>query len=57
VSNEVGSGIVPDNLLGRSFRDLLGRANQRFAAVADRAVLSVSGRLVELGPASETLRV
>ena len=57
VSNEVGSGIVPDNLLGRTFRDLLGRANQRFAAVADRAVLSVSGRLVELGPASETLRV
>ena len=57
VSNEVGSGIVPDNLLGRSFRDLLGRANQRFAAVADRAVLSVSGRLVELGTPSETLRV
>ena len=25
VSNEVGSGIVPDNLLGRSFRDLLER--------------------------------
>ena len=57
VSNEVGSGIVPDNLLGRSFRDLLGRANQRFAAAADRAVLSVSGRLVELGTPSETLRV
>lgn len=57
VSNEVGSGIVPDNLLGRSFRDLLGRANQRFAAAADRAVLSVSGRIVELGTPSETLRV
>jgi len=57
VSNEVGSGIVPDNLLARSFRDLLGRANQRVAAAADRAVLSVSGRLVDLGAPSERLRV
>lgn len=57
VSNEVGSGIVPDNPLSRSFRDLLGRANQRVAAAADRAVLSVSGRLVELGAPSETFRV
>ncbi len=57
VSNEVGSGIVPDNPLSRSFRDLLGRANQRVAAAADRAVLSVSGRLVELGEPSETFRV
>ena len=57
VSNEVGSGIVPDNPLSRSFRDLLGRANQRVAAASDRAVLSVSGRLVELGAPSETFRV
>ena len=57
VSNEVGSGIVPANPLSRSFRDLLGRANQRVAAAAERAVLSVSGRLVELGVPSETFRV
>ncbi|MEM9204659.1 MAG: bifunctional adenosylcobinamide kinase/adenosylcobinamide-phosphate guanylyltransferase [Actinomycetota bacterium] len=57
VSNEVGSGIVPDNALSRSFRDLLGRANQRVAAAADHAHLSVAGRLVELGAASGTLRV
>ena len=57
VSNEVGSGIVPANPLSRSFRDLLGRANQRVAAAAERAVLSVSGRLVELGAPSETFRV
>ena len=57
VSNEVGSGIVPDNPLSRSFRDLLGRANQRVAAAADRAVLSAAGRLVELGAPSETFRV
>src|ERR1700733_1299372 len=35
VSNEVGSGIVPESELGRSYRDLLGFTNQRVAAAAD----------------------
>ena len=43
VSNEVGSGIVPDHPLGRSFRDLQGALNQRIAARADRVVLMVAG--------------
>jgi adenosylcobinamide kinase/adenosylcobinamide-phosphate guanylyltransferase len=43
VSNEVGSGIVPDNELARRFRDLQGRLNQRMAARADRVVLMVAG--------------
>jgi adenosylcobinamide kinase / adenosylcobinamide-phosphate guanylyltransferase len=43
VSNEVGSGIVPDNVLARRFRDLQGRLNQRLAADADRVVLVVAG--------------
>jgi adenosylcobinamide kinase / adenosylcobinamide-phosphate guanylyltransferase len=43
VSNEVGSGIVPDNELARRFRDLQGRLNQRLAARADRVVLMVAG--------------
>jgi len=43
VSNEVGSGIVPDNAEARRFRDLQGLLNQRMAARADRVVLLVAG--------------
>jgi len=43
VSNEVGMGIVPDNLLARTFRDIAGRANQKLAAAADEVYLCVSG--------------
>jgi adenosylcobinamide kinase/adenosylcobinamide-phosphate guanylyltransferase len=43
VSNEVGLGLVPPYVLGRLYRDLLGRANQRFAAQADRVLFMVAG--------------
>ncbi len=43
VSNEVGSGIVPDNALARRFQDLQGALNQRIAAKASRVVLVVAG--------------
>jgi adenosyl cobinamide kinase/adenosyl cobinamide phosphate guanylyltransferase len=43
VANEVGYGIVPDQPLGRRFRDLQGTLNQRMAAQADRVVLMVAG--------------
>ncbi len=43
VTDEVGSGVVPDNLLARQFRDLLGWANQKIAAVADEVILMVAG--------------
>ncbi|MBZ9577983.1 bifunctional adenosylcobinamide kinase/adenosylcobinamide-phosphate guanylyltransferase [Patescibacteria group bacterium] len=43
VSNEVGGGIVADNLLARRFRDLLGLANQMFAKEADEVIFMQSG--------------
>ncbi|PLX92881.1 MAG: bifunctional adenosylcobinamide kinase/adenosylcobinamide-phosphate guanylyltransferase [Desulfuromonas sp.] len=43
VSNEVGSGIVPENAMARSFRDLAGAVNQQLATAADEAWLVVSG--------------
>lgn len=43
VSNEVGMGIVPDNPLGRKFRDLLGLANQMAVKLADKVIFMQSG--------------
>lgn len=48
VTNEVGSGIVPDNVLARRFHDLAGFANQKIAMIADKVVLTVSGIPVEI---------
>lgn len=43
VSNEVGTGIVPDNALARAFRDLAGEANQRLASVCGSVTYVVAG--------------
>lgn len=48
VSNEVGWSLVPDNALGRRFRDEAGRLNQRIAAAADGACLIVAGLKLDL---------
>ncbi len=48
VSNEVGSGIVPGDVLSRRYRDLLGRVNTVFAEHAGDAFLVVAGRVVPL---------
>jgi adenosyl cobinamide kinase/adenosyl cobinamide phosphate guanylyltransferase len=48
VTNEVGLGIVPANELARSYRDLLGRVNAIWADAADRVLLVVAGRTLEL---------
>ena len=51
VTNEVGLGLVPDNALGRSYRDLLGRVNAIWASAADHVFLVVAGRLLPLAKA------
>ena len=43
VTNEVGSGLVPETEVGREFRDLQGRVNQILAGVASRVVLMTAG--------------
>jgi adenosylcobinamide kinase/adenosylcobinamide-phosphate guanylyltransferase len=43
VTNEVGSGIVPDNAQARAFREAQGRLNQRLAAAAGLVVLVAAG--------------
>ena len=48
VSNEVGSGVVPDTVSGRRFRDALGRLNAAVADGSDRVLLCVAGRTLEL---------
>ncbi|MFH1707033.1 MAG: bifunctional adenosylcobinamide kinase/adenosylcobinamide-phosphate guanylyltransferase [Planctomycetota bacterium] len=50
VSNEVGGGVVPDNALGRAFRDAAGLVNQRVAAVCSRVELMVAGIPLAIKP-------
>lgn len=48
VTNEVGSGVIPEGELARRFTEVLGRANQLVAARADRVLLMVSGIPLEV---------
>ncbi len=48
VSNEVGSGVVPEHASGRLYRDLLGVLNRRLAEVCDDVDLVVAGRVLRL---------
>ena len=48
VSNEVGSGLVPDNRLGRLYRDMLGQANQQLAKCADEVYFMAAGLAIRM---------
>lgn len=48
VSNEVGMGVVPAYKLGRTYRDMLGRANQAAAAAAGEVIFMIAGIPMEL---------
>lgn len=43
VTNELGSGIVPENPLARAFRDIAGRMNQYIAERCDEVYITVCG--------------
>jgi adenosylcobinamide kinase / adenosylcobinamide-phosphate guanylyltransferase len=54
VSNEVGLGIVPDNSMARSFRDLAGSAHQRLAEICADVHFIIAGLPMTLkGTAAE----
>ena len=48
VSEEVGLAVHPPSEAGRRFVEAVGVLNQRIAAVADRVLLVVAGRALEL---------
>ncbi|NBC88561.1 MAG: bifunctional adenosylcobinamide kinase/adenosylcobinamide-phosphate guanylyltransferase [Alphaproteobacteria bacterium] len=50
VTNEVGSGIVPENALARAYRDAAGQLNQMIAAAVEDVYLTVSGIPVKVKP-------
>jgi adenosylcobinamide kinase/adenosylcobinamide-phosphate guanylyltransferase len=51
VAEEVGLGVHPSTQAGGRFRDSLGRANRRVAAVSDEVLLVVAGCVLHLDPA------
>lgn len=54
VSEEVGWSLHASTPVGRRFVDEVGSLNQAVAAVADRVLLVVAGRVLELPPSEET---
>ncbi len=56
VSNEVGMGVHPETALGRTFRDVVGRAHQRLARVADEIYFAALGVILRLRPGPVALQ-
>ncbi len=48
ITNEIGSGIVPDNKLSRVYRDIAGRVNQLLGKLSDDVYVSISGLPLKL---------
>jgi adenosylcobinamide kinase / adenosylcobinamide-phosphate guanylyltransferase len=48
VTNEVGSGIIPDNPLARRYADALGAVNVIWSQAAENVLLVVAGRVLPL---------
>ncbi len=52
VTEEVGLSVHPPTELGRRYIDALGVLNQQVAVIADRVLLVVAGRTLELAPSA-----
>ena len=50
VTNEIGSGIIPENSLARRFLDEAGRLNQTISQIADEVYVSISGIPLQIKP-------
>lgn len=50
VTNEVGTGIVPENPMARRFRDLNGWCNQIIATACEKVIWMVAGIPVHIKP-------
>jgi adenosylcobinamide kinase/adenosylcobinamide-phosphate guanylyltransferase len=48
VTNELGSGLVPESPIARSFRDIAGRVNQQIAGNCHEVYLVVCGIPVQI---------
>lgn len=48
VSNDVGSGIVPDNQMAREYRDVAGWLNQQVGCEADSVFYVIAGQAVDI---------
>ncbi|PKM52075.1 MAG: bifunctional adenosylcobinamide kinase/adenosylcobinamide-phosphate guanylyltransferase [Firmicutes bacterium HGW-Firmicutes-7] len=48
VTNEVGSSLVPENKLGRIFRDIQGRINQLLGNASDEVYFVVCGQSMKI---------
>jgi adenosylcobinamide kinase/adenosylcobinamide-phosphate guanylyltransferase len=55
VSGEVGMGLVPENALGRLYRDLLGWVNQKVAKQTTATYLMIAGLPVDVRSLATTL--
>jgi adenosylcobinamide kinase/adenosylcobinamide-phosphate guanylyltransferase len=54
VSDEVGLSLVPENRVGRRFRDLLGDANRLTAEAAEEVFLYFAGQPLRIKPGTGT---
>lgn len=48
VTNDVGSGIVPDNAMAREYRDIAGWVNQQIGNASDNVFYVIAGQAVDI---------